>query len=171
MKIFEGKWKHSGDDQDTMGRHEQGTPEKPNVRARCVPQESTWMDGDDTEHYVPTRGLELVKRVLRHAAAAGRNKDHSVAGGHTSMQGVSQRRPNCLTTATSIPGQVAAEDWDVACTGRDRLQGRGKLKYSNQSGWDGDVKDVEVFFQVSMRGIGGSRARRRHLARRTEITC
>ena len=37
------------------------------------------MDGPDCEHYAPTPGLELVKGVLSHAAAAGRNKDHVVA--------------------------------------------------------------------------------------------
>ena len=37
------------------------------------------MDGPDCEHYPPTPGLELVKGVLSHAAAAGRNKDHIVA--------------------------------------------------------------------------------------------
>ena len=38
------------------------------------------MDGcSDSEHYAPTHGLELVKGVLSHAAAAGRNKDHVVA--------------------------------------------------------------------------------------------
>ena len=56
-----------------------GTPEKPNVRARWVAQEFKWMDGPDGEHYAPTPGLELVKGVLSHAAAAGRNKDHIVA--------------------------------------------------------------------------------------------
>ena len=37
------------------------------------------MDGLDCEHYAPTPGLELVKGVLCHAAAAGRNNDHIVA--------------------------------------------------------------------------------------------
>ena len=37
------------------------------------------MDGPDSEHYVPTPTLELMKGVLSHAAAAGRNNDHIVA--------------------------------------------------------------------------------------------
>ena len=37
------------------------------------------MDGSDCEQYAPIPGLELVKGVLSHAAAAGRNKDHFVA--------------------------------------------------------------------------------------------
>ena len=37
------------------------------------------MDGPNCEHYAPTPGLELVKGVLSHAAAAGRNKDYTVA--------------------------------------------------------------------------------------------
>ena len=53
-----------------------GTPEKPTVRTRWVSQEFKWMDGSNCEHYAPTLGLELVKGVLSHAAAAGRNKDH-----------------------------------------------------------------------------------------------
>ena len=40
-----------------MGRHEQGTVEEPNVRARRVAQESKWMDVRDT------LGLDLVKCV------------------------------------------------------------------------------------------------------------
>ena len=56
-----------------------GTPEKPNVRARWVAQEYKWMDGPDCEHYAPTPGLDLVKGVLGHAAAAGKSKDHVVA--------------------------------------------------------------------------------------------
>ena len=57
----------------------EGTPEKPNVPARWVAQEYKWMDGPDCGHHAPTPGLELVKGVLSHAAAAGRNKDHVVA--------------------------------------------------------------------------------------------
>ena len=56
-----------------------GTPEKPNVRARWVAQEYKWMDGPDCEHYAPTPGLDLVKGVLSHVAAAGKSKDHVVA--------------------------------------------------------------------------------------------
>ena len=37
------------------------------------------MDGHDNEHYAPTPGLELVKGVLSHAAAPGRNMDLIVA--------------------------------------------------------------------------------------------
>ena len=37
------------------------------------------MDGPDCEHYAPTPGLDLVKGVLSHAAAAGKSKDHVVA--------------------------------------------------------------------------------------------
>ena len=39
-----------------------------------------------------THGLELVKGVLSHAAAAGKNKDHVVATSsvHASMQNLSQ---------------------------------------------------------------------------------
>ena len=37
-----------------------------------------WMDGPDCEHYAPTPGLDLVKGVLSHAAAAGKSKDHVV---------------------------------------------------------------------------------------------
>ena len=37
------------------------------------------MDGPDSEHDGPTPGLELMKGVLNHAAAAGKNKDHIVA--------------------------------------------------------------------------------------------
>ena len=37
------------------------------------------MDGPDSEHYASTPGLELVKGVLSHAAAVGRNKGHIVA--------------------------------------------------------------------------------------------
>ena len=36
------------------------------------------MDGPDCEHYAPTPGLDLVKGVLSHAAAAGKSKDHVV---------------------------------------------------------------------------------------------
>ena len=37
------------------------------------------MDGPDCKHYAPTPGLDLVKGVLSHAAAAGKSKDHVVA--------------------------------------------------------------------------------------------
>ena len=37
------------------------------------------MDGRGSEHCVPTPGMELIKGVLSHAPAAGRNKDHIVA--------------------------------------------------------------------------------------------
>ena len=37
------------------------------------------MDDTHCEHHAPTPGLELVKGVLSHVAAAGRNKDHVVA--------------------------------------------------------------------------------------------
>ena len=37
------------------------------------------MDDPDCGHCAPTPGLELVKGVLSHGAAAGRNKDHIVA--------------------------------------------------------------------------------------------
>ena len=38
------------------------------------------MDGcSDSEHYASTPGLQLVKGALSHAAAAERNKDHTVA--------------------------------------------------------------------------------------------
>ena len=56
-----------------------GTPEKPNVRARWVAQEYKWKDWPDCKHYAPTPGLDLVKGVLSHAAAAGKSKDHVVA--------------------------------------------------------------------------------------------
>ena len=56
-----------------------GTPEKPNVRARWVAQKYKWRDGADCEHYAPTPGLDLVKGVLTHAAAAEKSKDHVVA--------------------------------------------------------------------------------------------
>ena len=41
--------------------------------------EHKWMDGPDCEHHAPTLGLDLVKGVLSHAAAAGKSKDHVVA--------------------------------------------------------------------------------------------
>ena len=66
------------------------------------------MNGPDCEHHAPTLGLELVKGVLSHAAAAGSNKDHIVAVVEvraSSKDGSS----NCLTTTTSTPGQYAAE--------------------------------------------------------------
>ena len=72
------------------------------------------MDGPDCEHYAPTPGLDLVKGVLSHAAAAGKSRDHVVAvvdvgRVHISMQSLSQRRSSsCLTTSTSTPGQDAA---------------------------------------------------------------
>ena len=51
------------------------------------------------------------------------------SGVHTSMQSLSQRRSsNCLTTTTATLGQDAAEDCCVACTGRDKLQGRDNGK-------------------------------------------
>ena len=65
-----------------------------------------------------------------------------------------------LLQSTWTRGQDAAGNCGVACTGRDRLQGIGK----------GIVPDVEVFLQASMREVGGRRAWRRHLARKTEIT-
>ena len=37
------------------------------------------MDGPDSGHHAPTLGLELVKGVLSHVAAAGRDNDHIVA--------------------------------------------------------------------------------------------
>ena len=37
------------------------------------------MDGPECEHYAPIPGLDLVKGVLSHAAAAGKSKDHVVA--------------------------------------------------------------------------------------------
>ena len=42
-------------------------------------REYKWMDGPDCEYYAPTPGLDLVKGVLSHAAAAGKSKDHVVA--------------------------------------------------------------------------------------------
>ena len=37
------------------------------------------MDGPDCEHYAQTPGLDLVKGILSHVAAAGKSKDHVVA--------------------------------------------------------------------------------------------
>ena len=52
---------------------------KPNVRGSMGCTGVQLEDGSDCEHYAPTLGLELVKGVLSHAAAAGRNEDHTVA--------------------------------------------------------------------------------------------
>ena len=59
-----------------MGCHEQR-----NARETECPGSMgcTHEDGPDCEHHAPTPGLDLVKGVLSHAAAAGRNNDHIVA--------------------------------------------------------------------------------------------
>ena len=72
-----GKWKQS--DQNQMGCHEQrntGETKSPGSTGCTGVQR---MDGRDCEHYVPPPGLDLVKGVLSHAAAAGKSKDHVVA--------------------------------------------------------------------------------------------
>ena len=105
IKVFEvvGRKEASGS-MVIRTRWVKGASEKPTSRAQWVAQESKWMDGPESENYAPTLGLELVKGVLGHTAAAGRNKDHVVAR------------------------QDAAGDCDVACKGRERLHGRGNVK-------------------------------------------
>ena len=91
------------------------------------------MDGPDCEHYAPTPGLELVKGVLSHVAAAGRDKDHVVAVVDIRCAYVhAEPLPKTfvelphyydLDTLTRCCGRVRR-----VCTGRDRMQGRGNVK-------------------------------------------
>ena len=124
------------------------------------------MDGPDCEHHAPTLGLDLVKGVLSHAAAAGKSKDHVVAV-------VDVRR--AYFYAEPLP-KTPVElldyldiDTRTRCCRRLRrcLYGTRQAARSwqreierNQGGWDGERRDVEMFFQISMREAGGSRARR-----------
>ena len=151
------------------------------------------MDGPDCEHYAPPPALEQVKGALSDAAAARTSWQSLTIGVHTSGASPEDVRRVALLLGPRHPDKMLRET-GVACTGRDRLQGRGKVKEiieepglegakpadtpvivsqsgkieqsgANQS--DGDGKDVEV----SMREAGGSRAWRQYLARRIEITC
>ena len=100
-----------------------GTPEKPNVWARWVAQEYKRI----CEHYTPTPGLDLVKGVLSHAAAAGKSKDHVVAV-------VDVRRAYFYAE----PLLRHRHSDNGACTEQDKLQGRGNVrlrKVSRRLGW------------------------------------
>ena len=87
------------------------------------------MDGPDRKHYVPTPGLELIKGVLSHAAAAGKNKDRIVAVVDVSRAYFyAEPLPKTFVELPDRCGQDAAGDCGAACTGRDRLDGLGNVK-------------------------------------------
>ena len=132
-----------------------------------------WAQGIKSEWF-------LGRTVLSHAAAAGRNKEYVVAV-------VDGRRAYFYAeplpkTFVELPDYYDL-DTRTGCCGRLRrcLCGTRQAARSWQreiekgikaAGVKGnDVEDVEVFIQLSMREIGGRRAQRRPLARRTEITC
>ena len=126
---------------------------EPDVLSRTKEHQRNQMSGLDglhrsthgwtglTVHYAPTPGLDLAKRVLSCAVAAGKSSDNVAAV-------VDVRRayfyaellPKTffeLTTLTSTLGQDAAGDWDGACTEQDKLEGRGNewRNVSRRLGW------------------------------------
>ena len=125
--------------------------------------------------YAPTPELELLKGVLSHAATAERVNDHVVA--------VVDVRRACFNAAEPLPKTIVELpdyfdiDTRTRCCGIPRRcmyrtrQAARSWQREVEKGIKAAGKDVEVFFQVYMREIGGGRARRRHCARWTEITC
>ena len=98
-----------------MGRHEQGKPEKPNVRARWVAQEVTWMDArlwalrSNTCTGLGGRAYSLTLRRLEGTKIT--SWQSSTSGVHAFAQSLSRRRSSsCLTTTISTPGQDATGD-------------------------------------------------------------
>ena len=162
MKVFEVVDRNEVSrikDQDRTCCHEQGSARKPNVRARWLAQEFKWMDGPGF------------------AAAAGRNKDHIVevfdvtrANSYAELflKAFVELLDCCdLETRTRCCGRLrrclygtrqAARSWQREIEKRSKAAG---IVLGRMSKWS--------FKSPYRKSVGV--ARRRHFARRTEITC